>query len=207
MSRIIFYFVRHGESEANLINVFSNRGSKHGLTPEGRKQAYTLANILKTRSIKWIYSSPLLRAAQTAEILAEELTIPLEISDALREYDCGILEGKSDRGSWEQHVRILKDWIEDGQWESRIEGGESFVEIKDRFLPFVDNLVRKYQGSNEGIVLVAHGGIFRIMLPLIFNLIDYHFVMDHAIRNTGFVLAELNNGELRCLSWDGIALN
>ena len=37
------YFARHGESEANLLHVFSNRGVKHGLTARGRAQAETLA--------------------------------------------------------------------------------------------------------------------------------------------------------------------
>ena len=206
MNKTRFYFVRHGESEANLLNVFSNRGTKHGLTLKGKQQVYSLAKELKSDSICRLYSSPLLRAKQTAEILAEELAIPWVIIDALREYDCGVLEGKSDQNSWDKHISVLENWIERGQWECRIERGESFNEIKERFLPFVDKLVEQYRGSNGGLVLVGHGGIYRIMLPLIFDNIDFNLVMDHAIKNTGFVLAEVNAGGLLCLSWDGIEL-
>ena len=41
------YFVRHGESEANLLNEISNRGLKHGLTERGRAQASALAETLR----------------------------------------------------------------------------------------------------------------------------------------------------------------
>ena len=41
------YFVRHGESEANLLHEFSNRGLKHGLTDKGRRQAAALVHKLK----------------------------------------------------------------------------------------------------------------------------------------------------------------
>ena len=90
------YFVRHGESEANLLNEFSNRGSKHGLTDKGRQQAHTLAQSLQTAPVAAIFSSPLLRARQTAEILSQTLGVPYRVTDALREFDCGVLEGKSD---------------------------------------------------------------------------------------------------------------
>lgn len=41
------YFVRHGESEENILKVFSNRGLKHGLTEKGREQVESLAEKLK----------------------------------------------------------------------------------------------------------------------------------------------------------------
>src|SRR5215510_3422657 len=90
------YFARHGESEANLLHEFSNRGVKHGLTQKGRAQAAELAVELAAKPILRIYSSPLLRATQTAGILAEALGLEVEVTDALREYDCGVLEGRAD---------------------------------------------------------------------------------------------------------------
>src|SRR6266851_1245061 len=58
------YFVRHGESEANLLHEFSNRGFKHGLTQQGQQQATTLAQSLKNASVTKVFSSPLMRAVQ-----------------------------------------------------------------------------------------------------------------------------------------------
>jgi hypothetical protein len=72
------YFVRHGESEANVLEVFSNRGLEHGLTQRGRVQTASLAQKLAGRQIIKLFTSPILRATQTAEILAEMLGVPCE---------------------------------------------------------------------------------------------------------------------------------
>jgi broad specificity phosphatase PhoE len=194
-------FVRHGESEANLLHEFSNRGFKHGLTAKGRQQAKTLAQKLEGISVTKLFSSPLLRAVQTAEILSAKLDVQYEITDALREYDCGILEGKSDTASWEIYDEIFNDWIQHGHWERRIEQGESFLDIKERFVPFVERIVEEYEHSLENIVLVGHGGIYRCMLPLILVNIDFDFALAHPIGNTEYVVAEMRTEELVCAMW------
>lgn len=84
-----FYFVRHGESEANILHEMSNRGWKHGLTEKGREQAAALAHNLLPIKARKIFPSPLMRAVQTAEILAEALGLEMEVTDALCEFDCG----------------------------------------------------------------------------------------------------------------------
>jgi broad specificity phosphatase PhoE len=195
------YFVRHGESEANLLHEFSNRGVKHSLTARGRQQATTLAQKLKGISVAKLFSSPLLRAVQTADILSAKLGAPYEITDALREYDCGILEGNSDAASWEMYDAVFNDWIQHGHWERRIEQGESFLDIKERFVPFVERLVEEYEHSPENIVLVGHGGIYRCMLPLILANIDFDFAIAHSIGNTEYVVAEMGTEGLTCVTW------
>ena len=89
------YFARHGESQANLLHEISNRGLRHGLTRKGREQAEGLARRLQGIPIATIYSSPVLRAIETSVILAHRLDVDYEVTEALREYDCGILEGRS----------------------------------------------------------------------------------------------------------------
>ncbi|MGD9001140.1 MAG: histidine phosphatase family protein [Anaerolineae bacterium] len=194
-------FVRHGESEANLLNEFSNCGLKHGLTKRGKAQAVALAQQLGALSVARIFSSPLLRAVQTAEILSAALSVPYETVDALREYACGILEGRSDAASWAQYRRVLEDWIIHHRWESRIEGGESFVEIRDRFVPFIEHLVKAYVDSAETLVLVGHGGLYRCMLPLVLENLDFGFAMQHPLSNTGYVEAEVSSAKAVCVEW------
>jgi broad specificity phosphatase PhoE len=83
-------FVRHGESQANPDRVFANRvGIPGDLTPVGVAQAHALAWSLAPKPVTHIYTSPLARARQTAEILANTLGVPATITDALREYDVG----------------------------------------------------------------------------------------------------------------------
>ncbi|MFM7470408.1 MAG: histidine phosphatase family protein, partial [Nodosilinea sp.] len=98
-----FYFVRHGESEANTLHIIANRDHGYGLTPRGQQQAQTLAAKLQPIVPAAIFTSPLCRAVETAAILSQVLGPPYQITDALREYDCGVLEGRSDPQSWQLH--------------------------------------------------------------------------------------------------------
>jgi broad specificity phosphatase PhoE len=196
-------FVRHGESEANLLNEFSNRGFKHPLTEKGRQQARELAQKLAPMGVDRIFSSPLMRAVQTSEILADAFRISFETTDALREYDCGILEGTSDAAGWKIYDDVMRDWV-NGKWNSRIEGGDSFFDMRLRFVPFVERLVGEHGEASENIVLVSHGGLFRHMLPLVLVNIDPDFALNHPIRNTAFIVAEPGSKGLTCVEWCGL---
>ncbi|MEW5870501.1 MAG: histidine phosphatase family protein [Chloroflexota bacterium] len=195
------YFVRHAESEANLLKEISNRGLKHGLTGRGRAQAAALGDNLHPACANKIYTSPLLRAVQTAEILASALGLPVETSDALREYDCGVLEGKSDPDSWALHRQVRLAWLEQGAWEQRIPGGESFLDIQARFEPFIQRLLQSPQGAS--LILVGHGGLYTCMLPLVLANVSFAFATQ-PFPNTAYVLARAQpDGSLRCLEWCG----
>jgi len=73
------FFARHGQSEANLLKVFSNRGWKHPLTAMGRQQAHELAARLRDRNVAAVFTSPLRRAVEAAQIVAEQLRVPFEV--------------------------------------------------------------------------------------------------------------------------------
>ena len=198
------YFARHGESEANVLAVISNRGLIYGLTATGRAQAESLAEILQSASISRIYSSPLLRAVQTAEIVSRHLNISFEITGALREYDCGLLEGCSDADSWAQHRRLKEDWLTRGEWDKRIDQGESFLDMRARFVPFVEQWVEQSNDEPEAdVLLIGHGGLYICMLPLVLRNVSHAFVLAQPFPNTGYVLAELEPGGLRCREWCG----
>jgi probable phosphoglycerate mutase len=199
------YFVRHGHSEANRINEFSNRGLKHGLTETGRQQAATLAQTLAGVRVIRLFTSPLLRAIQTAEILSAPLGVPYEITDALREFDCGILEGTPFEAGQQLFFDTLDEWRR-GNWDRRIDQGESFNDIKARFVPFVEQLVQEYTDSPDNLVLVGHGGIYVCMLPLVLTDVDFDFAFAHGITNTGVVVAERRPEGLVCTAWCDTAM-
>jgi len=192
------YFVRHGESEANLLHEFSNRGFKHGLTERGFQQAEKLG--LKLRGVPFtkIYTSPLKRAFQTAEILKKYQDCPLEISDALREFDTGILEGRSNPESWEIHNQVFDQWRE-GIWTACTPGGESRLDIQARFIPFIKGLTQIFE--DENILLVGHGGLFHCMLPLIFTNLDDDSIREFQIHNAMPIIAEERADGVFCSQW------
>lgn len=196
------YFVRHGESEANVLRVVSNRGYQHGLTAKGQQQAIDLAHSLCDTGIQHIFASPLMRAVQTATTLAATWGVGLTIADALREYDCGALEGRSDSEAWAMHQRTWQDWWIRQDWTSKPDGGESFLDIQARFVPFVQALTR--QDGNLSVALVSHGGVYRSMLPLVLENVDFAFAAEHGIANTAYILAETQDGSLYCRHWCGM---
>ena len=192
------YFVRHGESEANTQHVISNRESPFGLTERGREQARTLADKLTGISFTAIFSSPVLRAKETADILSRSLGRAYQVTETLREYDCGILEERSDEESWKLHRQYYEDWTLRHDFSSKPEGGESFVDIQNRFLPFIESLK---QTNESHVLLVGHGGIFHLMLPIVLTNIDNDLVRSHGIGHTECIIAELSSDGFVCRQW------
>jgi 2,3-bisphosphoglycerate-dependent phosphoglycerate mutase len=200
------YFIRHGESSANVQQIFSNSGNKHPLTQRGIEQAQRLASELVNCGITRIFSSPILRARQTAEILAGSLQENVEITEALREWSVGILEGTSDPQGWALHRQVQEDWYFHANLDSKIPEGESFNEITRRFQPFVRGLIAGGEEADGNIALVSHGGLYLAMLPRVLTNVSIDFALEHLMPNASFILAEPGPDGLRCLEWCGVPL-
>ena len=164
---MLVHFVRHGESHANVRHVIANRGAGPGLTDQGREQARNLANGLRDSEVARLLTSPLARARQTAEILSAVLHVPVELAPELREFDCGELEGRGDAGAWAEHMALVRAWLEDGDLERRIAGGESLLDIRDRFVPFVTAVCAAVTPGQGDLVFVGHAGPLRRSAPLL----------------------------------------
>jgi broad specificity phosphatase PhoE len=101
----------------------------------------------------------------------------------------------------------MQAWIERRDWDARIEQGESFNDIRARFVPFIERLVSAYKDKRGGVVLVGHGGTYRCMMPLVLPNIGFDFAMQNSISNTGCVVAELTPEGLRCVEWCGTSVS
>jgi broad specificity phosphatase PhoE len=156
-------FARHGESTANTLHVFSNQQADHPLTEKGRDQARELALHLEGEYFTRIFSSPIPRAIETAEIVCRHLRRSYQISDALREFNAGILEGKSDENSWAEFSRLWEAWFKDGQFETRIEGGENLIEIRSRLRGFIETQSIR-SSALDHVLCFSHGGVLYLSL-------------------------------------------
>lgn len=116
-------------------------------------------------------------AIETAEVLSHALGQSYQITDALHEYDCGILEGKSNAKSWQLHQEIANDWLLYQDWECRPNQGKSFLDIKKRFLPFIETLAKNHSLIDSHILLISHGGVFKLMLFLVLTNIEVIFIL------------------------------
>ena len=124
--------VRHGQSTGNLNRIFQGQGP-FPLTDKGKIQAVLVAKELKDKyeSIDCIYSSDLVRAKESTEIIANILGITeVNFVEGFREHNCGILEGKI--FTEELMEKYLAPWNKDH--DLRIPEGESRNEMNNRII-------------------------------------------------------------------------
>jgi len=151
MGRLIL--IRHGESEANREKFFATEDTP--LTELGFQQASEAAAHIAARfEPAAVISSTLLRARQTADIVAAELALPVEVVPGLEECDFGIFKGRSYRNFREL---IAGDPTYDPKrpWTWCPEGGESNEETQRRVVPVLDRLRERH--PDDDIVVVCHG--------------------------------------------------
>lgn len=151
------YFVRHGENPANITREFSCKVVDYPLTPKGEQQAWKTARHLKDKHIMAVYASPLKRAAQTGEIIAAELGLPMIILEAFREVNVGALELQPPtEETWTLHDRIFDEWLA-GNAKMCFPDGENYTTLLSRMRAGLSAALDGRDG--ERIVIAAHGGI------------------------------------------------
>lgn len=203
---MIVYFCRHGESLANTAHIISNRNLDHPLTAIGQLQAMSLARRLSTVGLAAIYTSPVPRAYETASIVAQALNLPLQAADGLREFDCGVLEGRSGPLAWMRFSWILHHWFTRGNSEKRFRGGENLHDVQVRFMALMQSLVDQYGNSDSRVLCVAHAGVLHIGLSSLFSHLTAAQVTSWSIPYTAIIEAVYKKGDFTCTRWDGITL-
>ncbi len=158
------YLVRHGADDNSKRGGWSN----HPLTDEGLKQSEELAHRLKENkcNAEIIYSSDLLRAKQTAEILAKHLNLDIEYISDFREVNNGDLAGMDNAVADELYPNLYWRKLE---WDQHYPNGESPKEFYERIKTAWNKLIN---GNHNSIILVTHGGVINVILHLV-NGVEY----------------------------------
>ncbi len=148
--------VRHGATENGSKGVCY--GSLDvGLSPLGRAQAGRLALPLGREGLAAVYSSPRVRALQTARGLGSVV----ETREALREIDFGAFEGRTYDEIAEQHPGEYAEWME-RPTSVRFPGGESYRDLRERATAELAELRGRHVG--RAFCAVTHGGVCRALL-------------------------------------------
>ncbi len=153
------HLIRHGSTEANKEGRYIGCGTDLPLSSEGKRELKALKEDYKYPSVPLVYSSPLLRATQTAEILYPGREI--KTVDGMREYDFGDfenktaaeLEGRPDFTAWSS-----------GQMPAT-PNGESSKDFTARIVLALNEIVRDMMANEEHeAAVIMHGGAIMMLL-------------------------------------------
>jgi probable phosphoglycerate mutase len=152
--------VRHGETDWNREQRFQGHADPP-LNQTGRAQAVDLSVELAAEPIAAVYSSPLRRAFETAEIVAAAHDHQPVTLDALMEVDVGSWQGLSRAELEKRHPEELARWLDDADG-FQFDGGESYAQLGARVIPALLELAARHPG--ERVLAVTHGGPIRTTL-------------------------------------------
>lgn len=153
----MIYLMRHGADPTDRYGGWST----YGLTEKGIEQVHIAKNSLRNKGITQIYSSDLVRAKETAEIVANELSLETIYLPQFRESNNGLLAGMLKSEAVEKYPGVY--WNALG-WTETLPEGESpeqfYHRIKCAWYEFKE-LVKK-----NNVLLVSHGGVMNVILCL-----------------------------------------
>jgi broad specificity phosphatase PhoE len=166
-----FILVRHGQTEWNRVERFRGRADL-SLDETGRKQAEAAALRLKSEQIAAIYSSPMKRTLETADILASQLKLPVQPLEGLIDLDFGSFQGLSAEEATKQYGDLYRLWLKQPQ-KVRFPGGESLEDVRQRVVPSVEQLAVKHK--EQAVILVSHKMVCQVLMCAMIGLDNSHF--------------------------------
>lgn len=187
---MICCLVRHGKDDDTV------RGgwSQQPLTDEGEVQAAELAVFVQKSGlgIQQVYSSDLLRAMQTAQIIADSLRLPIVPKPEFREVNNGNLAGIKNELAAEQYPGLYWNTL---AWEQQYPGGESPKEFYERIRCAWDVLQKDILERNENVMLVTHGGVMHVILSIVKGEIYSNQASPRKIRNAELIALKYQSGK------------
>ena len=160
---------RHGETDWNSERRWQGHADRP-LNARGREQARELAETFAGRHVDAVYASDLLRAHETAEIVAAQLGLPVTADAALREVDVGDWSGLVHSEIETRFPDGFRRWQEGGHgWD----GGESYEEMGVRVVAALLQIASRHPG--ETVLVVSHGGVIRACQAAAAGLPDAEF--------------------------------
>lgn len=152
------YLIRHGRQCSKLCNIDVE------LSSEGREQADLVGKRLKNYDMDVVYSSQLIRAKETADIINSYLNKPRMIDERLMEANFGLMTGKSNEEIAEEFGEYLKkrsSMVEDMTYPE----GENCQMVYERAKQAIDDIVKDaIKNGYKNICIVTHGGVLRALV-------------------------------------------
>ena len=162
---MLLYLVRHGESTFNAEGRIQGQ-SDAPLSELGRRQTQAVADCLAVRPIEVVYCSPLRRALETAQPIADRLGLTMRTDPRLMELDAGAFEGHLRNELAADCAVELARWL-GGDDDFAIPGGESRRQLMQRGCEAIRSIAA---GGQQEVVVVTHGGLLSATLRALLNM-------------------------------------
>ena len=160
-------FLRHGQAENNTKKILAGRSPGVNLTETGIKQVEQAGLMLKSLNISKIYSSPIDRALQTAEIVSKHCDQEVILDDRLIELDMGKFTKMPYDEIFSKHGNVFLKFYQ-GSEEVSENDVETFAQVQKRVFEMVDFVLSQHK--NENIVLVTHMDPIKAMIGKVLSL-------------------------------------
>lgn len=187
------YLVRHGETTHNAAGVTQGR-TDISLSDVGRAQSALAREKLKGEKIHAFYASTLVRAQETAAIIAAPHGLPVAFDAAIVELNYGDLEGRPHADLQEFRDSRIVPYA-----ELQHPNGESYVDAFTRAKNFVAELSLRH--ANESVVVVSHAGFLRVILSsIIGKTLEELYVEVPYVKNTSVSIIDVIGNEVSLLA-------
>lgn len=186
MSSTRIYMIRHGVTASNLASRYMGR-SQEALSNDGRWQARQLALRLSSTELSAIYASPLRRARETAEIIAQPHAMDVSVESDFNELDLQRWEGLTATEIEARDPEAWHLWCADPA-RLRLRGIEGFADLRHRVRRGLATLARRHPGA--GAAVVTHDGIVRIAVLEALGIDDGQY-RSIPVDNTGLTILEV----------------
>lgn len=191
------YFVRHGETIWNKEKKIQGQ-SDIPLNGYGKELGEITAKALKDISFDIVYSSPLIRAKETAEILLKNRNLEIHEDPRLVEMSFGEGEGESLPEIHTHPEMKLHNFIHNPGQYTPPAGGETFEELYDRCKNFIEEIILPAEKKYDCMLVVGHGALIRGFIHNINNRPSKDFwIVTH--KNCSVTIVDCIDGKLTLL--------
>ncbi len=161
---------RHGETVWNVEKIYRGRTDVN-LDELGIKQAELMGKYLSNWELEAVYSSPLRRAIDTANIIARYQKIGVHIAQGLIDFDYGEWQSLSEQEVKRLYPTLYNEWHYHPH-KVKMLGGESLEDVKRRAMGVVNDVLSKYQGN---VILVSHRVVNKVLICTLLGLDNSYF--------------------------------
>ena len=183
------YIIRHGQTELNKQGIVQGSGVDAGLNETGQSQAKAFFQHYQHIPFEAVLTSALRRTHETMDPFIQ-LGLPWEKFEDINEIGWGIHEGKKSTPEMIQEYRtVIKSWM-NGDFDAKLEEGESAAEMAARLQRFLDHLAER---PEKLLLVCCHGRAMRCMMCLMQG---QHLkeMENYKHSNTGLYKVVLENG-------------